>query len=58
MRINIPNNKRHFVVAEEVREQCVVISAATATWRNVEDMQLLVIEHRNRNASLLKMRIG
>ena len=36
MRINIPNNKRHFVVAEEVHDRCVVTSAATATWRNVD----------------------
>ena len=60
MRINIPNNKRHFVVAEEVRVRCVVTSAATATWRYVDvvDMQLLAIGHRNRNALLLQMRIG
>ena len=60
MRIYIPNNKRHFVVAEEVSDRCVVSSAATATWRNVDvvDVQLLAIEHRNRNASLLQMRIG
>ena len=36
MRTNIPNKKRHFVVAEEVRDRCVVTSAATATWRNVD----------------------
>ena len=51
MRINIPNNKRHFVVAEEVRGQCVVTSAATASWWNVDvDVQLLTIGHRNGNA--------
>ena len=50
MRINIPNNKRHFVVAEEVRDRCVVTSAATVTWRNVDvvDVQLLAIGHYNR----------
>ena len=39
----------------EVRDGCVVSSAATATWRNVDvvDVQLLAIEHRNRNALLL-----
>ena len=60
MRINIPNNKRHLVVAEEVRDQCVVTSAATATWRNVfvVDVQMLAIGHRNRNALLLQMRVG
>ena len=60
MRINIPNNKRHFVVAEEVRDQCVVISAANDMWRNVDvvDVQLLVIGLRDRNALLLQMRIG
>ena len=60
MRINIPNNKRHFVVTEEVRDRCVVTSAATATWRNVDvvDVQLLAIEHCNRNTFLLKMKIG
>ena len=56
MRINIPNNKRHFV-AEEVRDQYVVTSAATATWQNV-DVQLLAIGHRSRNALLLQMMIG
>ena len=51
----IPNNKRHFVVAEDVRDRCVVTSAATATWRNVDvlDVQLLAIVHRNRNVFLL-----
>ena len=60
MRINISNNKQHFVVVEEVRDRCVVTSAATATWRNVDvvDVQLLAIGHRNRNALLLQMRIG
>ena len=60
MRFNIPNNKRHFDVAEEVRDRCVETSAATATWRNVDvvDVQLLAIGHRNRNALLLQMRIG
>ena len=60
MRINIPNNKRHFVVAEEVRNRCVVTSAATATWWYVDavDVQLLAIWHRNRNALLLQMMIG
>ena len=36
MRINIPNNKRNFVDAEEVRDRCVVTSAATATWRKLD----------------------
>ena len=60
MRINIPNNRRHLVVAEEVRDGCVAISAAATTWRNVDvaDMQLLAIWHRNRNVLLLQMRIG
>ena len=60
MRINIPNNRRHFVVAEEVRDRCVVISAATATSRNVDavDVQFLSIGHRNRNALLIQMKIG
>ena len=61
MRINIPNNKRHFFVAEdEVRDRCVVTSAATATWRNADvvDLQLLAIGHCNRNALLLQMRIS
>ena len=60
MRINIPNNKRHFVVVEEVRDRCVVISAATAMWRKVDvvDVQFLAIGHRNLNALLLHMRIG
>ena len=57
MRINIPDNKRHFVVAEEVSDRCVVTSAATATWQNV-DVQLLAIGHCDRNAMLLQMRIG
>ena len=60
MRINIPNNKQHFVAAEEVRDRCVVTSAATAVYRNVDvqDVQLLAIGHCNRNALLLQMRIG
>ena len=60
MCINISNNKRHFVVAVEVRDRCVVTRAAAATWQNadVEGVQLLVNGHRNRNASLLQMRIG
>ena len=59
MHINIPNNKRHFVVAEEVQDRCVVISAATGNWQNVDvvDVQLLVIGHCNQNALLLQMRI-
>ena len=36
MRINIPNSNRYFIVAEAVRDRCVVISAATATWGNVD----------------------
>ena len=60
MCINIPNNKRHFVVAEEVRDRRAVTSAATATWRDVDvvDVQLLAIGQRSRNALLLQMRIG
>ena len=60
MRIDIPNNKRHFVIAEEVRDRCVMTSAATATWRNVDVVivQLLTIGHCDRNALLLQMRIG
>ena len=59
MRIDIPNNKRHFVVTEKVRGQSVVTSAATATWRNVNvvDVQLLATGHCNRNALMLQMRI-
>ena len=59
MRINIPNNKRYFVVAEEVRDRCIVTSVAAATWRNVDvvDVQFLAIGHRDRNAFLLHMRI-
>ena len=57
MHINIHNNERYFVVAEEVRDRCVVTSAATATWRNVDvvDVQFLAIGHRNPNALLLQM---
>ena len=60
MRINIPKSKRHFVVAQVVRDRCVVTSVATATWRNADnvDVQLLTIWHRNRNAFLLQMRLG
>ena len=60
MRINIHYNKRHFVVAEEVHNRCVVTSTATATWQNVDtvDVQLLAIGHHNRNTLLLQMRIG
>ena len=60
IRINIPNNKRHFVVPEEVRDRCVVTSAATATWRNIDvvDVKLLAIGRRNQNALLLQMRNG
>ena len=60
MRINIPQSKRHFVVAELVRDRCVVTSAATAMWRNVDvvDVQLLVIGHCNRGALSLQMRIS
>ena len=60
MHINFPNNKPQFVVAEEVRDRCVVTSAATAMWRNVVvlDVQLLAIGHCNRNALLLQLRIG
>ena len=49
MRINIPYNKRHFVVAEEALDRCFVTSAATATWQNVDvvDVQYLAISHRN-----------
>ena len=59
MRTNIPN-KRHFVVAEEVSDQCCVTSAAAVTWLNVDvvDVQLMVIGYRNRNALMLQMRIG
>ena len=60
MRINIPNNKRHLVVAEEVHDRCVVTSAATAMWRNVDavDVQLLAIGHCSQNALLLQMGIS
>ena len=60
MRINNPNNKRYFVVTEEVGDRCVVTCAATATWRNVVgmDVYLLAIGHCDRNALLLQMRIG
>ena len=60
MRINIHNNKRHLIVDEEVSDRCVVTSTATATWQNVDvvDVQLLAIGHRNRNVLFLQMRIG
>ena len=60
MRINILNTMRHFVVAEEVRDRCVVTSAATTTWRNVVSVgvQLLAIGHLNRSAMVLQRRIG
>ena len=60
MRINIPNNKRHFVVAEELRDRCAMTSAATATWRNVDvvDVYLLSIGYCNQNALQLQMRIS
>ena len=60
MRINIPNNKRHFVVAEEVGDRCVVTNSATATWRNIDvaNVQLLAIGHRNRNALRLQLWFG
>ena len=47
-------------MVEEVRDRCFVTSAATAAWRNVDvvDVQLLAIEHCNRNALLLQMRLG
>ena len=59
MRINIPNDMRRFVVAKDVRDRCVVTSAATSTWQNVDvvNVQLLAIEQRNRNTLLLQMRI-
>ena len=52
MCINITNNKRHFFVAEEVRDRYIVTSAATARWQNVDavDVQLLAIGHCNHNA--------
>ena len=60
MHINIPNNRQHFIVAEEVHDRCIVTSAGTATWRYVDvvDVQLLAIGHCNQNALLLQMRIG
>ena len=60
MCINIPNNWLHFVVDKEVLDRCVVTSAATATWRNVDlvDVQLLAIRHCDRNALLLQMIIS
>ena len=60
MCINISNRMQHFAAAEEVHVQCAVTKAATATWRNVDivDVQLLAIWHQNQNALLLQMRIG
>ena len=60
MRINILNNRQHFVVVQEVRNRCVVTSAATAKWQNVDvvDVQLLAIGHCSQNALLLQMRIA
>ena len=60
MRINIPNNKRHVFVAEEVRDRCVVTRAVTSTWRNVDvvDVQLLTIGHCSRNAFFRQIKIG
>ena len=60
MSVNIPNNTQHFGVAEEVRNRCVVTSAATAMWRNVDvvDVLLLAIWHCDQNALLLQMRIS
>ena len=60
MHINITNNKRHFVIADEVPNRWIVTSTATATWQNVDivDIQLMAIGHRNRNALLLQMRTG
>ena len=59
MRISFSNNRRHFVVAEEVRNRCVVFSAAAVSLRNLDvvDVQLLAFGHRNRSALLLQMRI-
>ena len=56
MHITLTNNKRHFIVSEEVRDRCLVTSAADAMWRNVDvvDVQLLAIGYRNRNALLLQ----
>ena len=56
MCINIPNNKRHLVVAEDLHNRCVVTSAAAATWWNVDvvDVQLLAIGHPNQNVLLSK----
>ena len=43
-----------------MRDRCAVTSAATATWRNADvvDVQLLAIWHRNLNALLLQMGIS
>ena len=60
MSINVPHNKRHLVVAVELRDRRVVTGAAIATWRNVDvvDEQLLAKGHCDQNAMLLQMRIG
>ena len=60
MHSNIPNNKRHIVLAEEVRDRCIVTCAASATWRNADvlNVRLLANGHCNQNALLLQMRIG
>ena len=60
MRINIINNNRYFAVAEEVRNRCVLTSAAAAMWRNVDvvDAQLLAIGHCDRITLLLQMSIS
>ena len=57
LRINIPNNVRHIIVAEGMRDRCVMISEATAKWRNAydADLKLLAIGHRNRNALLPRL---
>ena len=60
MNINIYNNKRHFAVAEELRDRCIVTSDATVMWRNVDvvDVQLLAIGYCDQNVLLLQMWIG
>ena len=57
---SMSDNKQHFVVAAEVRDRCVVTSAATVMWRNADvvDVQFLAIGHYNRNALLLHLRIS
>ena len=57
MHFNIPNN--NFLVVEEVRDRCLVTSAAIATWPNADvGVQLLEIGNGNQNALLLQMRIS